>query len=458
MEKSLMNSGDEHSPHIPLTTRQATYRDKIQTTQMLQVEGKLTRVVGLTLEAVGFSAAIGSRCLVTTQAGGVISAEVVGFADDKTFLMPVTHPHGLAPGCKIVATDQQAQVTVSPDLLGRVIDGSGHPLDQLGQLTSAARIPLLGARMNPLTRHAMSEPLDVGIRAINGLLTVGRGQRLGLFSNAGVGKTTLLSMMTRFTSADVVVIGLIGERGHDIKEFVEQYLGPEGLQRAVVVAVSADEPPLARLHGALRATSIAEYFRDQGKDVLLLMDSMTHVAQAQREISLAIGEQPACNGYPPSVFARLSQLVERAGHAAVGHGSITAMYTVLTQGQDDQDPIVGAARAMLDGQIVLSRGLADNAHYPAIDIDVSLSRAMSMVTALEHQELTRQFKRLYRKYQQNKDLIRMGAYVRGSDPELEQAIACYPMMEKYLQQGTNDNVNYLHSVAALRRVFSLEPA
>jgi flagellum-specific ATP synthase len=308
-----------------------------------------------------------------------------------------------------------------------------------------------------LSRQTIHEPLDVGVRAINSLLTVGKGQRIGLFAGSGVGKSVLLGMMARYTSADVIVVGLIGERGREVKEFVERILGPEGRRRAVVVASPADNPPLMRLHGAWLSTSIAEYFRDQGKSVLLIMDSLTRFAQAQREIGLAIGEAPATKGYPPSVFAMLPHLVERAGNGAKGKGSITAFYTVLTEGDDQQDPIADAARAILDGHIVLSRRIAEAGHYPAIDVEASISRVMHEIVSLQQRDTSRQFRQLLSAYQQNRDLISIGAYQRGSDPRIDAAIALWPAMQQFLQQDLQEKVTFADSVASLNTLLGTAP-
>jgi flagellum-specific ATP synthase len=298
----------------------------------------------------------------------------------------------------------------------------------------------------------ITQPLDVGVRAINGLLSVGRGQRIGLFAGSGVGKSVLLGMMARYTAADVTVVGLVGERGREVKEFVERILGPDGLARAVVVATPADHPPLMRLHGAWLATSIAEHFRDQGANVLLLMDSLTRFAQAQREIGLAIGEAPATKGYPPSVFARLPQLVERAGNGIGGGGSITAFYTVLVEGDDQADPIADSARAILDGHIVLARRIADAGRFPAVDVEASVSRVMHEIVDAPHLELARRFRRVVAAYEAHRDLIAIGAYQRGSDPRVDEAIALWPRIEQYLQQDMRQRFTFEESVAALQAV------
>jgi len=411
-----------------------SYEHKIDSRPLHVVQGKLTRMVGLTLEAVGCQAAIGARCLVTGPNNENIEAEVVGFSGEKLYLMPTGDIQGLTPNAKVVPVDNVSYAPVGKQLLGRVIDGAGKPLDGKGPLKTEQTSPLTGRQINPLQRSPIREPLDVGVRAINALLTVGRGQRMGLFAGSGVGKSVLLGMMTRYTTADVIVVGMIGERGREVKEFVEKILGEEGMSRAVVIATPADNPPLMRLHGAMMATSIAEYFRDQGQQVLLLMDSLTRYAQAQREIALAIGEPPATKGYPPSVFARIPQLVERAGNGDTGGGSITAFYTVLVEGDDHNDPIADAARAILDGHIVLSRDLAEAGHYPAIDIEASISRAMTDITDIDHQNVARRFKKIYSVYEQNSDLVSVGAYQQGNDPRIDEAIQYHPKLMDFLQQ------------------------
>ena len=422
----------------------------------LVVEGKLTRMVGLTLEAVGCRAAIGGRCDVINAAGEGVEAEVVGFAGESLYLMPTGDIRGLEPDARVVPTGRVSEAAVGDELLGRIIDGSGRPLDGKGVLHATQRWPLNGGYINPLARAPIREPLDVGIRAINSLISVGRGQRLGLFAGSGVGKSVLLGMMTRYTDADVVVVGLIGERGREVKEFVDNILGEEGLARAVVVAVPADQPPLRRMHGAMLATAIAEYFRDQGKNVLLLMDSLTRFAQAQREIGLAINEPPATKGYPPSVFAKLPQLVERAGNGDRGGGSITAFYTVLAEGDDQNDPIADAARAILDGHIVLSRRLAESGHYPAIDIEASVSRAMNEITDADHQRAAREFKQLYSVYQQNRDLISVGAYELGSNDQIDLAIGAMPSLREFLHQDMHTRFGIQDSLDDLLTLFPPE--
>ena len=429
-------------------------REVLRQSQPLLTCGRLTKVTGLVMEAVGLAMPVGSTCAIELP-NNRIEAEVVGFSGEKLFLMPENDVHGLVPGARVVpvepqpvtlsltrrrslrrrASDLARHLPVGDHLLGRVLDGAGRPLDAYGPISEDESAPLQSRPINPLERAPIKDALDVGVRAINSLLTVGRGQRMGLFAGSGVGKSVTLGMMARYTSADVIVVGLIGERGREVKEFITDILGKEGMARSVVVAAPADTSPLMRMQGAAYATTIAEYFRDKGKNVLLIMDSLTRYAMAQREIALAIGEPPATKGYPPSVFAKLPMLVERAGNGTEGGGSITAFYTVLTEGDDQQDPIADNARAILDGHIVLSRRLAEEGHYPAIDIEASISRAMNHLVSPEYFSLVHRFKHLYAHYQRNRDLISVGAYVSGSDPLLDQAIQLYPQMEQFLKQG-----------------------
>jgi flagellum-specific ATP synthase len=418
------------------------------------VAGRLTRMVGLTLEAAGVQAAVGDCCQIVSADHAEIEAEVVGFSSDRLFLMPTGDIHGLKPDARVVPRPRAGTVRVGPGMLGRVVDGAGLPLDGLGPIETEASVRLTGTPINPLRRAPISQVLDVGVRAINGLLTVGRGQRIGLIAGSGVGKSVLLGMMARYTAADVIVVGLIGERGREVKEFVERILGPTGLARAVVVATPADQPPLMRLHGAWLATSIAEYFRDRGQNVLLIMDSLTRFAQAQREIALAIGEAPATKGYPPSVFARLPQLVERAGNGVNATGSITAFYTVLAEGDDQNDPIVDAARAILDGHIVLARRIADAGRYPAIDVEASVSRAMHEIVPGTQLALARRLRQTSATYEHNRDLITIGAYQRGTDPRIDAAIARWPQIEGYLQQNMHESVTLERSIAQLAQAMA----
>ena len=415
--------------------------------------GKLVRGIGLTLEAIGCQLPVGSQCLVQTVEGE-IEAEVVGFGDDITYLMPTEAVRGIVPGSRVMPLNRQSGLPVGMELLGRVVDGNGQPLDGLGEIQAETRAPTTRAPMNPLIRRPITQPMDVGVRAINALNTVGVGQRMGLFAGSGVGKSVLLGMMTRGCEADVVVVGLVGERGREVKEFIHDILTEEERARAVVVAAPADTSPLMRLKGCETAVTIAEYFRDIGMKVLLLIDSLTRYAMAQREIALAVGEPPATKGYPPSVFARLPALVERAGNGSEKQGSITAFYTVLTEGDDLQDPIADAARAILDGHVVLSRTLADSGHYPAIDIEASISRVMPMVTSDEHQMMARRIRQVYSNFKQNQDLISIGAYAKGSDPRIDLAIRAEPAINAFLQQGMKNILPYdecLEGMSALAK-------
>ncbi|NLC62013.1 MAG: flagellar protein export ATPase FliI [Gammaproteobacteria bacterium] len=421
-------------------------------------EGVLRRAVGLTLEAVGCEAPLGATCKVEVADGGWVDAEVVGFAGERTYLMPSAELHGLLPNARVVPLRRRGRVVVGEGLLGRVIDSDGVPLDGKGPVRGEGSVGMAGTAINPLAREPITRPLDVGVRAINALLPIGRGQRVGLFAGSGVGKSTLLGMMTRYTAADVIVVGLVGERGREVRDFVESTLGEEGMRRAVVVAAPADRPPLARLQGAYRATAIAEWFRDQGLHVLLLMDSLTRFAQAQREIGLSVGEPPTTRGYPPSVFARLPALVERAGNGAAGRGSITAFYTVLTEGDDPQDPIADAARAILDGHILLSRRIADAGLYPAIDIESSVSRVVTEIADEPWRDRIRELKRLVSAYNANRDLISIGAYQAGSNPVVDEALARWPEIVEFLGQDVRRAADLDHSRDALSRLLHPEEA
>ncbi len=446
----------------------------------LETGGTLTRLTGLVLEAAGMRVPVGAQCLIQQPQQQPVLAEVVGFAGDRAFLMPAGDVHGLSSGATVVPTApfvpaprlgaavpaaQPAALTqgvlrlpLGEGLLGRVVDAQGQPLDRQGPLAQVQALPLERAPINAMDRAPIREPLDTGVRAINALLTVGRGQRLGLFAGAGVGKSVLLGMMARYTQADVIVVGLIGERGREVKEFIEDILGEQGRARSVVVAAPADSPPLLRLQAANYATAIAEHFRDQGRHVLLLMDSLTRYAMAQREIALAVGEPPATKGYPPSCFARLPQLVERSGNGLNGVGSITAFYTVLSEGDDQQDPVADAARAILDGHIVLTRALAEAGHYPAIDVAQSASRVMHNVVSREHFELARQFRAVAARYERGRDLVQIGAYVHGSDPALDEAIRLHEPMQAFLRQDMYEGVTLADSVRALAETLQREEA
>ena len=436
---------------------------KLQSLSLIRQYGRLVKASGLVLEAVGLKLPLGSNCFVERQSNGQLDAvecEVVGFNGQTLFLMPFEATDGILLGARVytlqydLAHFSHKLLPVGMALLGRVVDAMGKPLDGKPLPEHVEYAGLVNKTLNPLNRTPIHQVLDVGVRAINALLTVGQGQRMGLFAGSGVGKSVLLGMMARYTQADIIVVGLIGERGREVKDFIENILGEEGLARAVVVAAPADVSPLLRLQGAAYATRIAESFRDQGFNVLLIMDSLTRYAMAQREIALAIGEPPATKGYPPSVFAKLPALVERAGNDEHGKGAITAFYTVLTEGDDQQDPIADSARAILDGHIVLSRALAESGHYPAIDIEASISRVMTDLTATEDEKKSRLFKQLFSSFQRNRDLINVGAYVAGTDPLLDKAITLYPAMQKFLQQGIYEHCGYEEACQQLAAIVS----
>ncbi len=413
--------------------------------------GRLVRVVGLTLEAVGIRVPVGQRCRIDTKSGPML-AEVVGFSGDSTYLMPTTEIIDVQNGDLVTPVSNTDNYPYGLHLLGRVVDGLGNPIDDKGPLVATTATKWHPTKLNPMARRPIKKPLDVGIKAINSMLTIGQGQRIGLFAGSGVGKSVLLGMMTRGTNADIVVVGLVGERSREVKEFIEDILGEEGRARAVVVAAPADASPLMRLKGCETTLSIAEYFRDQGYNVLMMIDSLTRYAMAQREIALAVGEPPATKGYPPSVFARLPALVERAGNGGEGQGSITAFFTVLVEGDDLQDPIADAARAILDGHIVLSRQLADSGHFPAIDIEKSVSRVMPAVVTPEHMVMARTIRQCLASYSQSKELIQIGAYQRGSDPNVDQAIMIKPHIDEFTVQDMKEICPFKMSLEGLEQL------
>lgn len=428
------------------------YRAFIDHTSMVKKSGKVKRVIGMVIEGDGPAASVGSLCLVSPRTGKApVQAQVVGFRDNKTLLMPMGDIFGIEPGSIIETTEESPSFNVSSRLLGRVIDGMGAPLDGKGPIPLGQRYNMMGSPMNPLERARVNQPLDVGIRAINGLLTCARGQRVGIMAGAGVGKSILMGMIARNTTADVNVIALIGERGREVKEFIEESLGPEGLKKSVVVAATSDQPPPVRLRGAFIATTIAEYFRSLGKDVILMMDSVTRFALAQREIGLAAGEPPTTRGYPPSVFSLLPKLLERAGTCS-GQGSITGLYTVLVEGDDLNEPVSDSVRAILDGHIVLSRTLAAHNHYPAIDILNSVSRLMIDVTSKDHFDISMKIKDLMATYREAEDLINIGAYAKGSNAKIDAAIKKIDAINLYLRQGIMDKSPLAQSIQFLKKI------
>jgi flagellum-specific ATP synthase len=422
----------------------------LDTVQLAKVSGRLVRVSGLLLESLGCRRTTGQRCQVEQADGSLLDAQVVGFNRDITYLMPFKKPVGLAAGSRVFPARDEAVLQIDGSWLGRVVNGLGEPLDDKGKLSGHDPLPSELPLVNPLKRRPVEAPLDVGVRAINALLTLGKGQRVGLFAGSGVGKSVLLGMITRQTKADVVVVGLIGERGREVQEFILHSLGPEGLRKAVVVVAPASESPLMRLKATELCHSIAAYFRDQGQDVLLLVDSLTRYAMAQREIALALGEPPATKGYPPSVFGLLPELVESAGNGESAQGSLSAIYTVLAEGDDQQDPIADCARAILDGHIVLSRKLADVGHYPAIDVAASVSRCMSQVSEAAHSSAARHLKEFYSLYEKIKELIPLGGYTPGMDPKTDRAVQLAPRIERFLRQEVGEGAELDACIAQLR--------
>ena len=425
------------------------YLDAIDGAAPIRANGRVKKVVGMVIEASGPASQIGCVCDVIAEGAAPVSAEVLGFKEDSVLLMPLEDIRRLGPGCRVEARREKAQVGVGPALLGRVIDGLGNPIDGKGPVAIACEYPIYANPTNPLLRNRITEPLDLGIRAINGLLTVGCGQRMGIFAGSGVGKSVLMGMIARRTAAEVNVIALIGERGRELNEFIQKDLGEEGLKKSVVVVATSDHLPLVRLRGGFIATAIAEYFRDQGMHVNLMMDSVTRLAMAQREIGLSLGEPPTTKGYTPSVFSMLPKLLERAGTSA-GRGTITGLYTVLVEGDDLNEPIADTVRSILDGHIVLTRDLANHNHYPAIDILRSISRVMEDITDLEHKHHAGRIKEVLATYRKAEDLINIGAYVAGSNPRIDLAIKMIDPINHFLRQNIAETTTYEESLQALK--------
>ncbi len=422
----------------------------LQRGRLLRVTGRVAEVTGLTVVAEGLRLPLGSGCEVSPANRPPVLAQVVGFAGERTILMPMGELVGTSAGDPITSAASLEWVGVGREMLGRVLDGLGRPMDGKGAILPECQYPVHGEAPEALSRHLIDSSVATGIRSIDAMHTIGRGQRMGLFAGTGVGKSVLMGMIARYTSADVTVIAMVGERGREVGDFLSNQLDDASRRKTVTVVSTSDESPVLRVRACFVATAIAEYFRDQGADVLLMMDSTTRMAMAQRQIGLAAGEPPATKGYPPSVFARLPQLVERAGNGDARGGSITAFYTVLTEGDDQNDPIADAARAILDGHVVLSRPLAEAGHYPAIDIEASISRAMTEIVTLEHQRAAQRFRRLYAVYQQHRDLISVGAYQKGGDPQVDEAIACHPRLMEFLRQDKRQPVSLEESLQGLQ--------
>ena len=437
---------------MPTTISLQRFHDRLASCRPIQAYGKVSRVVGFVVESVGPESRLGTVCDIYTKDGGRrFPAEVMGFRDNRVLMMPLEEIRGIGPGSRVVARQSQAYLPVGRGLLGRIIDGLGDPIDGRGPLAGETTYPIYATPLNPLQRKRIREPLDLGIRAINGLLTVGCGQRVGIFAGSGVGKSVLLGMLAKKTTADVNVIALIGERGRELNEFIEKQLGPEGLARSVIVVATSDHLPLIRMRGAFVATAVAEYFRDQGLRVNLMMDSVTRFAMAQREIGLALGEPPTTKGYTPSVFTLLPKLLERAGTSA-HRGSITGLYTVLVEGDDTNEPIADAIRSILDGHIVLTRELATQGHYPAIDVSRSISRVMDDIVSPAQREQARKLKAVLATYRKAEDLINIGAYVDGSNPRIDHAIKMIDPINDYLCQEIDATVPLDDSFAQLAQL------
>lgn len=424
----------------------------IDSCKSINMIGKVVQIVGLVIECSGPNVSMGELCYIHSHFEDVepLPAEVVGFREGYVLLMPLGETKGIGPGCQVVSAQKLLQVKVGPELLGRVIDGLGNPIDGKGPILCPKEYPLQADPPEPLERPVIKDSLYVGVRAIDGLITMGQGQRIGIMAGSGVGKSTLLSMIARNTEADISVIALIGERGREVKEFIERDLGEEGLKRSVVVVATSDKPALVRIKGALTATAIAEYFRDRGRKVVLMMDSVTRFAMAQREVGLTVGEPPATRGYTPSVFALLPRLLERAGTSA--KGSITGIYTVLVDGDDMNEPIADAVRSILDGHIVLSRNIAAQNHFPAIDVLASVSRVMSAVVTKEHMEANRKLRALMAVYKEAEDLIHIGAYVKGSSPKIDEAIQKIDAINDFLCQGVFEVQGFEETIQRLEGI------
>lgn len=431
----------------------ATYHRRLAAANPIRVSGRVCEIIGLLVEGEGPPASIGEVCdIYANDQAKPVPAEVVGFKKGRVLLMPLETNRGLSPGCRILSVGKRATSGVGPGLLGRVLDGLGNPIDNKGPMACTEQYPLYADHINPLQRGRIKEPVDLGVRVLNGLFSCGRGQRMGVFAGSGVGKSVLMGMMAKNTDAQVNVIGLIGERGREVREFLEKNLGEAGLQKSVIIVAASDMHPLIRTRAAFLATAVAEYFRDQGQDVLLMIDSLTRFAMALREIGLSVGEPPTTKGYTPSVFSVLPKLLERAG-IIEGGGSITGLYTILVEGDDFNEPISDSARSILDGHIALSRHLANQNHYPAVDILESISRVMVDIVDEEHRKLAGECVQIMATYRKAEDLINIGAYVAGSNPDIDYAIKMMPRVNAFLQQGMDEKVSYRQTREELQQLF-----
>ncbi len=437
---------------IPLEVEWDKYFNAVESCVTIRPEGRISKVVGLVAEGDGMGLGIGSLCTIKNTYGREVMAEVIGFRDEKVLLMPYGNIRGMSSGSRIIPMADAPVAAVGDELLGRVVDGMGEPIDNKGPINASEQYPLYGNPINPMDRKSIKEAVDVGIGAINTMITLGRGQRVAIMAGSGVGKSVLMAMITKHTSADVTVIGLIGERGREVKDFVTETLGEEGLKKSVVVAATSDSPPLVRIRGAYLATTIAEYFRDQGKNVLLIIDSITRFAMSSRDVGLAAGEPPTSRGYTPSFFVQIPILLERAGYLE-NSGSITGIYTVLVEGDDLNDPVGDTVRSIVDGHIVLSRDLANKGHYPAIDVLASVSRVMRDVTSKEHIKLRDKAIDIIAAYKGAEDMISIGAYVDGSDPKIDQAKKIMPAINRFLRQDIEKRVSIDMGVAELAKIF-----
>ncbi|OPY85014.1 MAG: putative ATP synthase YscN [Syntrophus sp. PtaU1.Bin208] len=446
-------------PDLPKMTPQnygldfSRYQRALKRISPIKVYGKVSEIVGLVVEGHGPAASIGELCALLPPGQKPVIAEVVGFKKGKVILMPLENIQGLGPGCTIKSLSRKAAVKVGDSLLGRVIDGSGNPIDNKGPIEAEEEYPLYAEPINPLLRGRISEPIDFGVKVLNGMFSCGQGQRMGIFAGSGVGKSVLMGMIARNTNADINVIGLIGERGREVREFLEKNLGKEGLARSVVVVAASDMHPLIRMRAAYVATTISEYFRDQGKNVLLMVDSLTRFAMAQREIGLSVGEPPTTKGYTPSVFSLLPKLLERAGKVE-DRGSITGLYTILVEGDDFNEPISDSARSILDGHIYLSRDLASKNHYPCVDVLNSISRVMMDIVSEKHRKMANRILNILATYKKAEELINIGAYVQGSNEEIDYAIRMINSVNAFLKQDIHERFDYEQTIEMMATLFS----